>query len=192
MMSGQIAAWHAEHLNFARLLRLFEEQVVRFAADNAPDYALMRDIVYYLNNFPDLHHHRYEGEVFERVGRIDATLRPLVARLLQEHRVIAGCGVRLLVLIEAVIDDAVVTRADVEAAAATYLVYYRAHLDAEEATMLPRVTALLKESDWVEVAAAVARKSSGDPLFGPAAEERFRGLRLAIEREAAGAALPAA
>jgi len=31
IMSGQIAAWHAEHLNFARLLGLFEAQVVRFA-----------------------------------------------------------------------------------------------------------------------------------------------------------------
>jgi hemerythrin-like domain-containing protein len=188
-MSGQIAAWHAEHLNFARLLRLFEEQIVRFAAGGAPDYDLMRDIVYYLNNFPDVHHHRYESEVFERVGKLDGTLRPMVARLLQEHRVIAACGVRLLELVESVVNGAVVTRSDVEAAAATYLVYYRAHLDAEESKMLPRVAALLKESDWLEVAEAVARKSRNDPLFGPAAEERFRGLRLEIEREAAGAAV---
>ena len=55
--------------------------------------------------------------------------------------------------------------------------------------MLPRVAALLKESDWLEVAEAVARKSRGDPLFGPEVEERFRGLRLEIEREAAGAAV---
>lgn len=188
-MSGQIAAWHAEHLNFARLLRLFEEQVVRFAAGDAPDYDLMRDIVYYLNNFPDLHHHRYESEVFERVGKMEGSLRPLVARLLQEHRVIAACGARLLELVESVVNGTVVARSDVESAAATYLVYYRAHLDAEESTMLPRVAALLKESDWLEVAEAVARKSRGDPLFGPEVEERFRGLRLEIEREAAGAAV---
>lgn len=191
-MSGQIAAWHAEHLNFARLLRLFEEQVVRFAAGDAPDYDLMRDIVYYLQNFPDLHHHRYENEVFERVGRYEPALQPLAARLSQEHRVIAACGARLLGLIESVIDGAVVARIELESAAATYLVYYRAHLDAEETRMLPRVAALLKASDWVEVAKAVAHKAVGDPLFGPAAEERFRGLRLAIEREAAQSATAAA
>jgi len=190
-MSGQIAAWHAEHLNFARLLRLFEEQVMRFAAAETPDYDLMRDIVFYLNNFPDVHHHRYEDEVFERVARVDASLRPLAGRLVQEHRVIAACGARLLELLEAVIGGAVVARAEVEAAAASYLVYYRAHLEAEEGRMLPRVAALLREADWQEVAEAVTRKSRGDPLFGPAAEERFRRLRHEIEREAAGTAAAA-
>ncbi|MBL8384728.1 MAG: hemerythrin domain-containing protein [Burkholderiales bacterium] len=187
-MSGQIAAWHAEHLNFARLLRLLEGEVARFAAGETPDYDLMRDIVYYLLHFPDVHHHRYENEVFTRVAARDHALKPLVTRLLQEHRVIAASGERLHALIEAVVGGALATRAELEAAAATYLVYYRAHLAAEEGKMLPRVAEMMSASDWAAVAAAVAEHSRGDPLFGPAAEARFRGLRLAIEREAAALA----
>ena len=187
-MSGQIAAWHAEHLNFARLLRLFEEQVGVFACGGEPDYDLMLDIVYYLQHFPDVHHHRYESEVFTRVAKRDPRLAPLTTRLLQEHRVIAACGMRLAEQLEAIVGGAVVQRAQVEASAATYLVYYRAHLDAEETVMLPRVLEMLSAADWVEVAASVAQKSHNDPLFGPEAEERFRELRQRIEREAAGAA----
>jgi hemerythrin-like domain-containing protein len=187
-MNGQIAAWHAEHLNFARLLRLFEEQVALFAHGESPDYELMRDIVYYLNGFPDLHHHRYESEVFKLVGGRDPQLKPLVNRLLQEHRVIAGCGASLLAQLEAILDGAVVPRATLEAAAATFLVYYRAHLDSEESTMLPRVRDMLDAGDWVKVAANVAATAKDDPLFGPEAEQRFRQLRLRIEREAAGTA----
>lgn len=186
-MSGQIAAWHAEHLNFARLLRLFEEQVGRFAAGAEPDYDLMLDIVFYLQHFPDVHHHRYESEVFMRVAKRDPRLAPLATRLLQEHRVIAACGMRLAEQLEAIVGGAVVQRAQVEAGAATFLVYYRAHLDAEETVMLPQVAKMLDAADWIEVAATVAGKSHDDPLFGPAAEERFRQLRQRIEREAAAA-----
>ncbi len=183
-MSRQIVAWHAEHLNFARLLKLFEEQVALFAAGEDPDYMLMRDIVYYLRHFPDVHHHRYENEVYERMRKRDPALRPLVAQLLQEHRVIAASGDKLLTLLEAASSEAIIARADLETAAASYLVYYRAHIDAEEMEMAPHVAATLHAGDWADVAATVEAKSRHDPLFGPQAEERFRALRLAIEREA--------
>lgn len=187
MVSGQITAWHAEHLNFARLLRLFEAQVTLFAQGCEPDYGLMQDIVYYLHDFPDAHHHRYENEVFSLMGRRDPRLKPLVARLMQEHRVIAACGTALAAQLDAVVGGAVVERAQVEAAAATFVGYYRAHLDAEESIMLPRAAAMLDAADWVEVAKTVANRSRDDPLFGPQAELRFRELRQRIEREAADA-----
>lgn len=188
MISGQITAWHAEHLNFARLLRLFEAQIGRFAQAEEADYTLMQDIVYYLQHFPDVHHHRYENEVFARIGRRDPHLMPLVAKLLQEHRVIAACGAGLLLQLDAVVAGAIVPRAQLEAAAATYLVYYRSHLDAEESIMLPRAADLLDAADWADVAKTVANKARDDPLFGPQAEQRFQALRMLIEREAVGAA----
>ncbi len=187
-MTGQIAAWHAEHLNFARLLRLFEMQVELFAQGDEPDYTLMQDIVYYLQHFPDVHHHRYENEVFHRMGQRDPLLRPLMTKLMQEHRVIAAAGAGLLEQLDAVAGDAVVARSRLEAAAATFLGYYRAHLDAEQSVILPRARELLDAGDWADVARVVAEKSRDDPLFGPQTEQRFRALRLNIEREAAATA----
>lgn len=187
MASGQITAWHAEHLNFARLLRLLEAQVALFAQGCEPDYGLIADIVNYLHDFPDVHHHRYENEVFSLMGKRDPQLKPLVARLLQEHRVIAACGAALTARLDAVVAGAVVERAQVEAAAATFVGYYRAHLDTEESIMLPRAAAMLDAQDWVEVARVIAGRAHHDPLFGPQAELRFRELRQRIEREAVGA-----
>lgn len=186
-MGGQIVAWHAEHLNFARLLRVFEEQVTLFARGEAPDYTLMRDIVYYLRHFPEVHHHRYENEVYARMRERDPRLKPLADRLMQEHRVIAAAGEKLLALLDLALNDGVAPRSELEAAAATYLVFYRAHIEAEETQMLPPVLATLEKEDWVAVAAAVNELSRDDPLFGPQAEQRFRALRLEIEREVAKA-----
>ena len=52
-MTEPLALWHAEHVNFARLLDLRETEVVTFHATETPNYDLMVDIVYYLRNFGD-------------------------------------------------------------------------------------------------------------------------------------------
>jgi hypothetical protein len=68
----------------------------------------------------------------------------------------------------------------VEAAAATYLVYYRHHLAAEEQEVIPRAVQLLTRSDWAAVAAVPA---GADPLFGEESEARYRELRWQLGLE---------
>jgi hypothetical protein len=53
----------------------------------------------------------------------------------------------------------VVPRAQVETAAATYLIYYGNHIAKEEEDVLPRAAAALTEGDWQAVAAAPPRES---------------------------------
>lgn len=181
-MTDPIAVWHAEHVNFARLLDLLERQVAVFHAGERPNYELMLDVTSYLRHFPDVYHHPRENEAFARLAQRDPALRAQIARLAQEHRVIATAGQELLELLNGAVDEAVVPREAIEAAAATYLVYYRAHLDAEEKAILPRAAQLLTPQDWdaVVVAAPVGR----DPLFGDESEERYRELRRQIALEA--------
>ena len=107
-----------------------------------------------------------------------------VNRLLQEHRVIANAGDELLRLLNEVADEAIVARAEVEAAAATYLVYYRHHIATEENEVLPRAIELLTPEDWADVAAAIP--AGRDPLFGESSDERYRELRRLILLEASG------
>lgn len=181
-MNDPIAAWHAEHVNFARLLELLEKQIAVFHAGERPNYALMLDIMSYLRHFPDRFHHPREDVAFARLAQRDPTLRAQINRLAQEHRVLATAGQELLVLLNEAVNEAVVKREAIEAAAATYLVYYRAHLDAEEKDILPRAAQLLAAPDWEAV--AVAAPVGRDPLFGEASEEGYRELRRQIALEA--------
>ena len=177
-MSDSIALWHAEHKHFARLLDLLEQQVVAFHADDEPNYELMLDVVSYLRFFPDRHHHAREDVAFARLVKHAPEMKPLADRMLQEHRVIAAAGTELLKYLEQVIDDVVVERAKVEAAAATYLVYYRRHLALEDRDIVPRAEQLLTLEDWNAVVAAIA--VGPDPLFGEDCEPRYRELRRQI------------
>ena len=177
-MSDTIALWHAEHKHFARLLDLLEQQVVAFHADDGPNYELMLDVVSYLRYYPDRLHHPREDVAFARLAERDPRLKPLVDQAQQEHRVIAAGGTELLAYLQQVVDDVVIERARVEAAAATYLVYYRRHLALEDRDLVPRAEKLLTPQDWEAVVAAVP--AGADPLFGENFEPRYRELRRQI------------
>jgi hemerythrin-like domain-containing protein len=182
-MYDSVALWHAEHRHFSRLLELLEQQVAAFHADDGPNYELMLDIVSYLRYFPGRYHHPREDMAFACLVERDPAMKPLIERMQQEHRVIAAAGTELLGYLQQVVDDVVVERAKVEAAAATYLVYYRRHLALEDRDIVPRAEQLLTLQDWEAVIAV--HPADADPLFGDDADSRYRELRRQIALAAA-------
>lgn len=181
-MTDLAAIWHAEHVNFARLLDLLEKQVAAFHVGGQPNYDLMLDVVYYLRHYPAQVHHPREDVAFARLLDRDPKLKSQLDRLMREHHEIAAAGETLLAHLDEVVAGALEPRSIVEAAAATYLAYYRQHLAAEEQEVIPRAAELLTPQDWAAVAAAVA--AGPDPLFGEDVEARYRKLRRQIALEA--------
>jgi hemerythrin-like domain-containing protein len=182
-MVDPVAVWHAEHVRFASLLDYIEQQMDAFHAGTDPDFELLRDVVYYLHHYADRYHHPRENVAFARLIARDPWLGIVIGRILQEHRVLESAGETLLKYLDDILEDAVISRETVEAAAATYLVYYRHHLAAEEAEILPRAARTLTPEDWKAVAAAVP--AAADPLFGDDVAERYRDLRRRLKPLAA-------
>lgn len=176
-----VAPWREEHEYFARLLRLLQKQVDVFHAGGEPNYTLMQDIVSYLREYADQFHHPREDVAFERLASCCPELELIVARLRQEHRVIAHAGATLLAHIQAALEGSILPREQLEAAAATYLIYYQNHIRIEETTILTRAAQHLTADDWEAVRAAVP--VAPDPLFGFDPQTRFRELRRQIAQE---------
>jgi len=181
-MVDPIALWHADHVRFARLLDLLDRELLRFHQGEQPDYALLLDVVHYLRHYPDRHHHPREDVAFARLAERDPAMSLPVARRLQEHRVIAAAGDALLEALQGVVEGALLERSALERTAATYIVYYRHHLEAEEHYVMPRAGQLLTAEDWAAVAAAAP--AGADPLFGGNADARYSELRRRIAFEA--------
>jgi hemerythrin-like domain-containing protein len=181
-MKNTVAHWHSEHMYFKRLLDRLQKEIDVFATGERPSYELMLDIIAYLREFSDRVHHRREDAAFACLERRFPDMQLPLARLQQEHRVIAHAGETLLQLLTSILDGSVVPRAEVEAAAATYLVYYGNHIAREEEDILTRAAAALTREDWDAVRNAVPHAE--DPLFGPTPELRFRQLRRQIALEA--------
>jgi len=183
-MINPIAAWHTEHVYFNQLLNLLHKQVDVFHTGVRPNYELMLDIVSYLRDYTDRIHHPREDAAFVILARRCPELELDLARLGQEHRVIAQAGETLLKALQSILGGAIIPRTDVEVAAATYLVYYGNHIAKEEEDVLARAALVLTREDWEAVRTAVAPMR--DPLFDGEAEARFRELRRQIAMQSEG------
>lgn len=179
-MTGPVAHWHTEHVYFRRLLELLQAELDAFHRADRPNYELMLDIVAYLRDYSDQFHHPREDAAFERLAVRCPDLKLELARLKQEHRVIARAGETLRQHLENVLAGAIVPRAEVEVAIATYLVYYGNHLAKEDELVLTRAAEVLSPGDWDAVKAVSA---SADPLFGERPQDRYRALRRRISAE---------
>ncbi|AMO23432.1 hemerythrin domain-containing protein [Ramlibacter solisilvae] len=182
-MLDPVKAWHEEHMYFSRLLRLLRKEVEVFHGGDAPNTQLMLDIISYLREYADQYHHPREDEAFRRLVALRPDRQLPLARLMQEHRVIARAGDELARMLEEIDAGAIIQRADIEEAAAIFLVYYGNHIAREEEDILPLAGRLLQEPDWIAVKDAAP--AGNDPLFGAEPLERFRDLRRRIEAEAA-------
>jgi hemerythrin-like domain-containing protein len=179
--SNALAAWRADHLAFSHLLDLLDREVIAFHTGAEPNYPLMFDILRYLHEYLDRSHHPREDVAFARLAEREPTLQLQVARRLQEHRVVAAAGGSLLTLLNGIMDGSLIARADVERAAATYLVYYRHHLRAEEELVIPQAAAVLSREDWSAVAAAGT--GAVDPLATESIDPGYVELRRVLARK---------
>jgi hemerythrin-like domain-containing protein len=152
-MAVPISAWHNDHVYFHELLGRLQAELDLFHRGERPDYQRMCDIVRYLREYGDAVHHPRENVAFQRLVRHCPDMALPLARLQQEHRVIAQAGEILLEHLEAILDGAMLPRSQVEAALATYLVYYGNHIAKEEEDVLTRAAKHLDAADWAAVRA---------------------------------------
>jgi hemerythrin-like domain-containing protein len=176
--ANPVEVWHTEHAYFKRLLDLLQDEVAVFETGQRPNYDLMEDIISYLRGYSDRYHHPREDVAFARLEIRRPEMGPTLARLRQEHRVIANAGEKLLKLLEAILEDAILPRSEVEMAAATYLTYYENHIDREEREVLSLAALTLTREDWDAVNAAAP--AGNDPLFGSDPAQHYRDLRRQI------------
>ena len=174
-----VAIWHTEHVYFRRLLEVLDKQVAVFDTGQRPDYEAMLDIITYLREYSDRYHHPREDVAFARLARHHPQLEPLLSRLRQEHRVIATAGEALAGLLTSILDGSMVERSELEAAAATYLIYYGSHIEREESDVLTHAARAMTAEDWQAVRDAVP--ASPDPLFGGNPGQHYRALRRLLD-----------
>ena len=146
-----VEMWHAEHASFQRLLAELQRHVDLFHSGERPDYERMIEIVAALHEAGEHRHHPREDVAFERLALRCPDLALPLARLKQEHRVIRPAGGALRELLCEALDGAVLPRAQVEVAAAMYLIYYGNHIAHEEEDILPRAAQSLTPEDWQAV-----------------------------------------
>ena len=140
-----------------------------------PDFASLRAMLFYLDEFPEQRHHRKETELlFPKLRARTPLARDLLDRLDQDHQRgearIRELEHRLLAF-EMMGES---RRAAFEQAAERYVDFYLTHMGLEERDVLPLAERVLTEEDWADIDAAF--RANQDPLTGCAPEAEYAQL----------------
>lgn len=141
-----------------------------------PDFAALRAMLFYLDEFPEKRHHRKESELlFPRLRARTPELRDQLYQLDEDHehgeRKIRELEHALLAF--EMLGES--RRAAFEDAFSRYADFYLAHMAMEEREILPLAERMLSEADWDELDAAFS--AARDPLAGQVPpDDEYRAL----------------
>jgi len=140
-----------------------------------PDFAVLRAMLFYVDEFPEKRHHRKESEVLFPKLRARAPLsRELLDHLDADHA-LGAQNIRDLeheLLGFEMMGEP--RREAFEHAAERYVSFYMAHMAMEEQQILPLAEKHLTEQDWSDLDEAFG--ANRDPLTGHEPEADFRAL----------------
>jgi hemerythrin-like domain-containing protein len=175
---------HDEHQALAAMLRSLSMMLSMSRRDGrAPDFGVVRAMLFYIDEFPERLHHTKETELlFPRIRQRCPDLAPALDRLDRDH----AQGEQAIRAVEhALLAYEVMgepRRTAFEEAVAQYTRFYLEHMALEEQQILPAARQHLHDADWEELNAAFA--SNQDPLTGHQAAADYQPLFNKILNEA--------
>ena len=183
MTAPLMAELHRDHVNIAALARVAEGVLKAIEADDDPDYELLEDVMRYLTGYSDATHHPNEDVVFEVLERRAPEAAPDIGAIASEHDRLVEQGRVFLERLEALKDEAIVSRAELLRSARAYFSALHKHMSVEESTLFPLADRRLTEADWHAIREQILVAT--DPLFGPTKDANFRRLweRIAAHQE---------
>src|SRR5947207_64892 len=109
-MQYTLMLWHADHVNFGRLLNLLEGELDLLHDAGSPHYQLMLDIMYYMTHYSDVLHHPKEDLVFARMKARDENIGPTIHELTIQHTQLRDMGEAMVGALDDVVNGAMTRR----------------------------------------------------------------------------------
>ncbi len=165
-----------EHAALAAMLRSIPLLLAQHHRQGTlPDFAILRAMLFYVDEFPEKRHHRKETELlFPKLRARTPLSRDLLDHLDGEH---ASGERRIRDLEHALLGFEMMgepRREAFEQAAERYVSFYLAHMAMEEQQILPLAEQVLTDEDWADLDEAFG--ANCDPLTGHEPEAGYRAL----------------
>ena len=176
MSHAALRVIHDEHAALSAMMRSILLLLSQHRRQGTlPDFAALRAMLYYMDEFPEQRHHRKESELlFPKLRARTAEANPVLDRLDQDHargeRAIRDLEHALLAF-EMMGEP---RREAFEQAAQQYADFYFQHMTLEEKHVMPLAEKLLTAQDWAELDEAFA--ANRDPLTGHEPDDDYRAL----------------
>ena len=176
-----------EHRALSAMLRLIALLLDEHRRhDTVPDFAALRAMLFYVDEFPEKHHHPIESRLlFPKLRGHDGRTDAILDRLDREHaqgehavRELQHALIGFEMMCET--NQRELRRDAFGRSMAMYVDFYISHMRAEETLVFPLAEAVLGDADWAELDAAFL--TNHDPLAGAVASETYKPVFAKILR----------
>lgn len=170
-----------DHINLSIVHRHFREQLERFQFNtSAENLNLLIDIVDYLKNYPECHHHALEDKIYNQIRlRIDnKSLIEFLDQIELQHSHMRILSNRILGGLMSISNDQVVNKDIIVTDCNNYLSLYEDHIHNENTYLLPNIESYLSEEELAEIGKELEQEH--DPLFSAQREDAYNHLFLHI------------
>lgn len=170
-----------DHRRLARVLKAFELEYQALGSDAGPDYELLRDILDYVQSFPDTIHHPTEDALFDFLvehASLSAGEEAVIADNRAQHIALIEATRVLVEMIDKMFGGGDVDIAHLKLTMSKYLAEQRRHMEFENSNLFPLAEKRLSDADWKAIEHQLSQ--ARDPLF-EAYDEQYEALRRHIE-----------
>jgi hemerythrin-like domain-containing protein len=166
-----------DHCQLLRKINFLETQYLDICRGAEPDYSLMRNIIVYIQEYPEQMHHPLEDMIFsvllERVDDAD-----IVQKLMSEHTRLEVVTRELRESLEA-LSSGTVSIEKLKKKLSDFLVGQRQHIHKEETEVYPLVKKYLTDKDWKQLQNMVS--IIDEPIYGKKTRYDYERLNRVIE-----------
>jgi hemerythrin-like domain-containing protein len=171
-----------DHRDTEQLLKLIDRETANLEHGDFTNVPLLADIMHYFVNFPDLHHHPLEDQVFAVMKKRNPASAARVDKLYSDHVRMGEMSESLLERTAELQGNAVTPREQVVREFRDYVRQYREHIDWEEKELLPAALKVLEPGDWQTLEKQFA--TAAESQFGQILQRQYQALYKVIMAEA--------
>ena len=169
----------AEHDHLRKTLNLLESQFLSLCRGEKPDYAIMRVILVYVQEYLEQAHHPLEDIIFSVILKKGGEEAELARKLITDHTELEVVTRKLRESIELLKGGANYDEEEFKRDIFAFLTRQRQHLYNEEMIMYPLVEKRLTKKDWKSIKSMAPQKE--DPVFGEGKQGEYELLFREIE-----------
>lgn len=177
MMMEQI---HREHGYMVRLLAILKKKWSMLKEEKPINYSLVKEIVDYLSTHSETVHHPKEDMLYRHfVEHYPASAE--IKSLELEHQELAEKTQEFLLIVDMILQDAVVPQEMFIEQLENFIQNQKHHLDFEEKEVLPLIKNTFTTEDWQQVEGQWEHNDD-DPVFGDTIADRYKQLAARVRQ----------
>ncbi|MEH6470570.1 MAG: hemerythrin domain-containing protein [Halopseudomonas sp.] len=169
---------HQDHQHIGALLTILKNKLATLEVGSRPNFNLMLDVLDYLEDYADGHHHVREDLIFGFMRNHHQETDGLIDQVDREHRELGELTRALRASVEQVLLDGPFSIQDFTKRLRRYIDKQSQHLNLEEGRLLPLIEQLMTPADWQAFSLQAPQRQN--PLLDASRHERYQQLYNAL------------